>query len=189
MNLTDTFEVRSPLLSQGSSSEVEAVNDSRSEDPRSITNGTTDTEEFLEAIKGITQWTEEVVGNLQELQWKIIGYEQLPDGSFDSNRPLYKMGNPNERIDKIRSTYHSNVKHNMNTVRSVIEKMAQKGESVEQHPYDINTTFLDTERTLSTAPLHDPILRMFTDGAIQPERVFHNQTDVRPSDFHYLDFK
>uniref|UniRef100_A0A7S2UJ79 Uncharacterized protein n=1 Tax=Attheya septentrionalis TaxID=420275 RepID=A0A7S2UJ79_9STRA len=196
IELTDIFELKSPIVSKGSS-EVEAVNDSRSEDARSITSGTPDTEEFLEAIKGITQWSKEVVENLQDLQWQIIGYEQLPDGSFDSNRPLYKMSNPNERIDKLRSTYHSDVKHNMNTVRSMIEKMARKGENVEQHPDAVNTTLLDTQRTLSAAPLPDPILHnMFTNGAIQPERnlqdrYFHNQTDIRPSpsDFHYLDFK
>jgi len=58
-----------------------------------------------EAMRGIIKWTEEVVTGLYPLQWQVIGYAQLVDGTPDYSRPYYSMPNPNNCISKVLSMY------------------------------------------------------------------------------------
>ena len=59
------------------------------------------------AVGNVLRWAGAVMTGLQEMQWRHIGYERLPDGSLDTSRPLYSMNNPNSTIADIIQLYSS----------------------------------------------------------------------------------
>ena len=59
------------------------------------------------AVGNVLRWAGAVMTGLQEVQWRHIGYERLPDGSLDTSRPLYSMNNPNSTIADIIQLYSS----------------------------------------------------------------------------------
>ncbi len=56
-----------------------------------------------EPITNITTWAEDVVSGLFPLQWTVVGYATLPNGTVDYSRPYHSMSNPNNFITNILS--------------------------------------------------------------------------------------
>eukprot|EP00542_Grammatophora_oceanica_P020275 CAMPEP_0194034852 /NCGR_PEP_ID=MMETSP0009_2-20130614/7301_1 /TAXON_ID=210454 /ORGANISM="Grammatophora oceanica, Strain CCMP 410" /LENGTH=665 /DNA_ID=CAMNT_0038675955 /DNA_START=363 /DNA_END=2360 /DNA_ORIENTATION=- len=83
---------------------------------------TADLPRLRDAIKGVMQWTDEVVNGLYPLQWQVIGYAQNPDGSHDYNRPYHSMPNPNAHITRILSTYSESTRDHLQTILSAVER-------------------------------------------------------------------
>lgn len=80
-----------------------------------------DMPQLREAIKGVMQWTEEVVNGLYPLQWQLIGYAQNPDGSPDYSRPYHSMSNPNECISRVLSMYSEVTREHLRLLVNSIE--------------------------------------------------------------------
>jgi hypothetical protein len=56
------------------------------------------------ALNNILAWANQVISNLQSIQWKVIGYETNPTVSIDYSTLIFDSQNPNEVITKILST-------------------------------------------------------------------------------------
>ena len=76
-----------------------------------------------DAMKGVIQWTDEVVNGLYPLQWQVLGYAQHPDGSPDYSRPYHNMQNPNACISHILSMYSDSVRENLRVLLNAIEQV------------------------------------------------------------------
>lgn len=91
-----------------------------------------------EAMKGVIQWTDEVVNGLYPLQWQIIGYAQHPDGSPDYNRPYHNMPNPNPCISRVLSMYSGATRDQLRVILDAIEQASsspqQTGDSFQSGP-------------------------------------------------------
>ena len=74
-----------------------------------------------DAMKGVMQWTEEVVNGLYPLQWQVIGYAQNPDGSPDFSRPYHSMQNPNECISRVLSMYSEVTREHLMFLMNAVE--------------------------------------------------------------------
>jgi hypothetical protein len=75
-----------------------------------------------DAMKGVINWTDEVVNGLYPLQWQVLGYQQHPDGSPDYNRPYHNMPNPNPCISRILSMYSESVQENLRILLNAVEQ-------------------------------------------------------------------
>ncbi len=56
------------------------------------------------ALHNVLDWANQVVSNLQAIQWRAIGYETNPNGTIDYSSLIFDSQNPNEAITKILST-------------------------------------------------------------------------------------
>lgn len=81
-----------------------------------------------EAMKGVMQWSEEVVNGLYSLQWQMIGYAQNPDGSPDYSRPYHSMQNPNDYIHRMLSIYSETTRDHLNFLWNVVERSSFAGD-------------------------------------------------------------
>jgi hypothetical protein len=88
-----------------------------------------DTHRLQEAIKGVTQWSEEVVNGLYSLQWQMIGYAQNPDGSPDFSRPYHSMQNPNDFIHRVLSMYSETAREHLNVLGNAVERSLPPGDT------------------------------------------------------------
>lgn len=82
--------------------------------------GTQDAHHLREAMTGVIRWTEEVVNNLYPLQWQIVGYATLPDGTNDFNNPRYSMPNPNTAIASILAMYSDSTREHLRVLISAV---------------------------------------------------------------------
>jgi hypothetical protein len=86
-----------------------------------------------EAMKGVIDWTDEVVNGLYPLQWQIMGYAQNPDGSPDYSRPYHNMPNPNACISRILSIYSDVTRENLRVLLNAVEQVSP--ERPDESPY------------------------------------------------------
>lgn len=83
--------------------------------------GVTDVSSLRRSMRGIIQWTEEVVNGLHPLKWQIIGYAQFPDGSVDYNRPYHSMPNPNEVVGRVLGMYSDETRDHLRALLTAVE--------------------------------------------------------------------
>ena len=81
-----------------------------------------------EAMRGMIEWTEEVINGLYPLKWSTMGYHQFPDGSLDYSRPYYNMTNPNDTVNSLLSSYEKKTRENMRVLISAVDS-SQPGDS------------------------------------------------------------
>ncbi len=87
--------------------------------------GNQNSQQIRQAMRGVIQWTEEIVkgaNSLGHLRWNVIGYAQNSDGSIDYNRPYYSMPNPNERINKILNMYADETREHLRVLLASVEQ-------------------------------------------------------------------
>lgn len=95
--------------------------------------GVADVPRLREAMKGVIQWTEEVVNGLYPLQWQVIGYAQFPDGSVDYSRPFHSMPNPNACISRVLSMYSDSTREHLRVILAAVENTRQIGREADHH--------------------------------------------------------
>lgn len=95
-------------------SEEQAPRDSPFDGPDSV--------RLRDAMKGVIQWTEEVVTGLYPLQWQVIGYAQNADGSPDYTRPYHNMPNPNAYINRVISMYTDSTREQLRALLHAVEQ-------------------------------------------------------------------
>jgi hypothetical protein len=118
-----------------------------------------DTDALLDAVRGVSQWANDVVNSLMPLQWSVLGYAQHPDGSPDYNRPYHNMPNPNPTISRLLATYSESAKGQLGILERAVApegrvaadpyRMARGGpptslgpaHRMPTHPYDVNYDF------------------------------------------------
>ncbi len=66
---------------------------------------------FNHAMRNVISWSEEVVNTLTSIEWKLIGYETLPNNQPNHDRPLYSISNPNPLIANLLSMYVAETTH------------------------------------------------------------------------------
>jgi hypothetical protein len=88
-----------------------------------------DTHRLQEAMKGVMQWSEEVVNGLYSLQWQMVGYAQNPDGSPDFSMPYHSMQNPNEYIHRVLSMYSETTREHLNVLWNAVERSSLPGDT------------------------------------------------------------
>ncbi len=57
------------------------------------------------ALKNVVSWSKEVVNTLLAIEWKLIGYETLPNNQSNLDRPLYRISDPNPLIASLLNKY------------------------------------------------------------------------------------
>ena len=77
---------------------------------------------FREALKSVINWVDEVVNGLYPLQWQVLGYAHLPDGSPDYSQPYHNMPNPNAYIDRILGLYSDTVRSDLQVLLDSVER-------------------------------------------------------------------
>ncbi len=60
---------------------------------------------FHRALKNVISWSKEVVNTLMAIEWKLIGYETLPNNQSNLDRPLYRISDPNPLIANLLNMY------------------------------------------------------------------------------------
>ena len=93
-----------------------------------------DINRLREAMKGVIDWTDEVVNGLYPLQWQVLGYAQNPDGSPDYSRPYHNMPNPNPCINRVLSMYSDSARENLRILLNAVEQ-ASPTRADEPSPY------------------------------------------------------
>lgn len=83
--------------------------------------GVPDIQRLRQAMKGVIDWTEEIINGLYPLKWQLIGYAQFPDGSVDYNRPYHSMSNPNEYITRMLSRYSEQTRYHLQMLKHAVE--------------------------------------------------------------------
>lgn len=83
--------------------------------------GVPDVERLRHAMKGVIDWTEEIINGLYPLKWQLIGYAQYPDGTTDYNRPYHNMPNPNEYITRVLSIYSEQTRYHLQMLKNAVE--------------------------------------------------------------------
>jgi hypothetical protein len=53
------------------------------------------------AVDNVIRWASTVMDAVDKIQWRPLGYEQLPDGSNDFSRPLYSIPDPRQHLVNI----------------------------------------------------------------------------------------
>ena len=53
------------------------------------------------AVDNVIRWASTVMDAVDKIQWRPLGYEQLPDGSHDFSRPLYSIPDPRQHLVNI----------------------------------------------------------------------------------------
>jgi hypothetical protein len=89
---------------------------------RDIFMETTDLVRLREAMKGVINWTDEVVNGLFPLQWQVLGYAQNPDGSPDYSRPYHNMPSPNACISRVLSMYSDTTREDLRILLTAVEQ-------------------------------------------------------------------
>ena len=93
-----------------------------------------DINRLREAMKGVIDWTDEVVNGLYPLQWQVLGYAQNVDGTPDYSRPYHNMPNPNPCINRVLSMYSDSARENLRILLNAVEQ-ASPSRSEEPSPY------------------------------------------------------
>jgi hypothetical protein len=75
-----------------------------------------------DALKGVIQWTTQVVEGLQSFEWQLMGYDRKQDGQPDPNRPFYHFTNPNVAIKRILHMYANDTMVNLHVLLRRIEE-------------------------------------------------------------------
>jgi len=83
--------------------------------------GVPDIQRLRQAMKGVIDWTEEIINGLYPLKWQLIGYAQFPDGSVDYNRPYHNMSNPNEYVTRMLSRYSEQTRYHLQILTNAVE--------------------------------------------------------------------
>mmetsp|Transcript_7233 Transcript_7233/g.10349 ORF Transcript_7233/g.10349 Transcript_7233/m.10349 type:complete len:659 (-) Transcript_7233:313-2289(-) len=96
---------------------------------------TTDLPQLREAMKGVLQWTEEVISGLYPLQWQVIGYHPGPDGNPDYNRPYHNMPNPNPCISRVLGMYTDTTRDQLGLLAAAIDRSSNISDTA-QYPMD-----------------------------------------------------
>lgn len=80
-----------------------------------------------QAMRGIIGWADVVVNELYPLQWQVLGYQQMADGSGpDYSRPYHNMPNPNAPISRILSAYTDHVRGHLRVLLSAVDEAQAK---------------------------------------------------------------
>ncbi len=66
---------------------------------------------FYRALKSVISWSKEVVNSLTAIEWKLIGYETLPNNQSNFDRPLYSISDPNPLISNLLNIYARETTH------------------------------------------------------------------------------
>ena len=90
-----------------------------------------DIEKLRQAMKGVIDWTEQIINGLLPLKWNLIGYAQFPDGTTDFSRPYHNMPNPNDFITRVLSLYSEQTMNHLQLLKTSVE----------------NTTAMDSQGT------------------------------------------
>ena len=122
------------------------------------------------AMRGVIEWTEEVLNGLHQLKWNHIGYEQLQDGTYDRFHPLYQMQNPNDTINKIMSMYESQTRENMRVLIQSIDSTAPASND----PFGARNTALHLPSTTNHRGTKRPRSHVDPQGQFQ----FQYQNDI-----------
>ncbi len=80
-----------------------------------------DIERLRQAMKGVIDWTEQIVNGLFPLKWNLIGYAQYPDGTTDFSRPYHSMPNPNDFITRVLSLYSEQTMNHLQLLKTAVE--------------------------------------------------------------------
>lgn len=81
-----------------------------------------DVEALRRAMRGVIDWTGEVINGLDQIKWEILGFAQLRDGSIDYGQPFYKnQVNPNDFIIRVLSRYENETRRNLRILRDTVE--------------------------------------------------------------------
>lgn len=91
-------------------------------DDRDVAFEAADVGKLRDSIKGVINWTEEVINGLYPLQWQVLGYGQHPDGSPDYSRPYHNMPNPNQVINRVLSLYSDSVRDYLRVIVNAIDQ-------------------------------------------------------------------
>ncbi len=99
---------------------------------------------FYRALKSVISWSKEVVNSLTAIEWKLIGYETLPNDRSNFDRPLYSISDPNPLISNLLNIYARETMHylhmllmyheeirGMETKQIPVEHLSMGGASVE----------------------------------------------------------
>lgn len=108
-----------------------------------------DIERLRQAMKGVIDWTEQIINGLFPLKWTLIGYAQYPDGTTDFSRPYHNMPNPNDFITRVLSLYSEQTMNHLQLLKTAVE----------------NTTGVDSQgmRAMMMPPFHQANKPPFTD--------------------------
>jgi len=99
--------------------------------------GVSDVSRLREAMKGVIEWTEQVVHGLHPLKWQLLGYRQLPNGNVDYNRPYHGMPDPNDCISRILTTYNEKTSDSLRIVRNAVENTVSSHEQHRLSPFHV----------------------------------------------------
>lgn len=73
------------------------------------------------SLTTVLKWISNVLGVLQRVKWKQIGYEHPDTLTGERGRPMYEMHNPNEMVDEILTEYRAQVMDNLDMILKQLE--------------------------------------------------------------------
>lgn len=86
------------------------------------------------SLTTVLKWVELILSGLQDIRWKPIGFQSLPDGNIDTSQPLYHINNPNSTIDKILREYSTSVYQQLSFIVKRKESFSGPQTSSSQFP-------------------------------------------------------
>ena len=132
-----------------------------------------------EAMKGLIDWTDEVVNGLYPLQWQVLGYAQHPDGTPDYSRPYHNMPNPNPCISRILSLYSDSVREGLRVILNAVES-AGSPRSDESPTYFAPDPVVPREHEGPYGTMRSPPLHMHAHPLMSPQMMGPIAVSRRP---------